>query len=749
MSPATPDTPAASGAPPAKQPPDLKLASNILIQLNIVRKNSRIYADGHPALQASVRRTLQLLGEFFANAEAFSLAVTRDSLLLGDHEFPRQNVIIAELVSYLHNQSIYVFTLKRGITEEEFLQVNRLLSSEGKTLLSGTPLDEAVARLAGGHAEIRLIDWTASEFTDETEIDLAKQARDAGSGESSWESFIRHLLQQDAEDLPAWMVGPSPLDSGEERLAAVQSQAGQAPDRGTVDRRASEECARKPGAAEADTDWNRVRRVATAVEPGLRTELLQGLPPPASPSAQEAVHRLEEKDSQLVLEVLESLSRTGLPIHPKALRLVEALAECDPAGLGWRLDQLDSHERDFSEPIRTLLSVSGFPDPPSTQGSGEAPPKGEDELSRAAASAAATWSRDIPRHYAATLLDLLQAAPKSGAAETCARALADRILISALEGDWETVTAGWIGLDELAARTDLASPIVPECCRKAKMQFGDTEKLSRLAAALLAYGIHQTEGLGEILRLAGQSLAQPLVETLALEEREPAQRALIPLVIDLKDHTLSHVIRLLDDPRGPVVCRMLLVLQQMGDQGVLRRIEKLLLHGERQVRLEALRTLTLLGSPRAPALLLRAIRDPDEQLSVGAIAIAPHASHPEITQTLLAIAKDPRRFKRAYDLPRKSQAVRSLIATGRVEVFPDLYRLAAKRPLFHAKAFRRLRAEIFRALAQADVPVPGDFLRLGRSLRDAEIANVCREIERRLRAGARPSQQAERQGTSK
>ena len=742
MSPATPDIPAASGAPPAKQPPDLKLASNILIQLNIVRKNSRIYADGHPALQASVRRTLQLLGEFFANAEAFSLAVTRDSLLLGDHEFPRQNVIVAELVSYLHNQSIYTFTLKRGITDEEFLHVNRLLSSEGKTLPSGTSLDEAVARLAGGHAEIRLIDWSASEFTDETEIDLAKQARATGSGETSWESFIRHLLQQDAEDLPAWMAGPSLLDGGD------QSEAGRASDRVAIDRRASGEYARKTAAAEADTGWSRVRHVAIAVEPGLRTEQLQGLPPPASPSALEAVHRLEEKDSQLVLGVLESLSRTGLTVHPKALRLVEALAGREPASPGRQLDQLDSHERDFSEPIRTLLSVSGFPDPPPTQRSGEALRKAEEEFSRAAASDAASWSRDIPRHYAATLVDLLQSAPDSGAAETGARALADLILMSALAGDWETVTAGWSGLDELAARTDLASPIVPECCRKAKTQFGDAEKLSRLAAALLAYGVHKAEGLEEILRLAGQSLAQPLVETLALEEREPARRALIPLVIDLKDHTLSHVIRLLDDPRGPVVCRMLLVLQQMGDQTVLRRVEKLLLHGDRQVKLEALRTLALLGSPRAPALLLRAMRDADEQLSVGAIAIAPHAPHPEITQALLAIAKDPRWFKWADDLPRKSQAVRSLIATGRAEVFPELYRLAAKRPLFHAKAFRRLRAEIFRALARADVPVPGEFLRLGRSLRDAEIANCCREIERRLRAGAKPPQPAERQGIS-
>lgn len=690
MNPATPNPPASSSPAPARQPPDLKLASKILVQLNIVRKNSRIYADGHPALRASVRRTLQLLEEFFANADAFSLVVTRDSLLLGDYEFPRQNAIVAEFVSYLHNQSIYVFTLKQGITDEEFLQINRLLSGAGESLPPETSLDEAVSRLAGGHAEIRLIDWSTSEFTDETEIDLAGQDRAAGSGETSWESFIRQLLHQGADDTSAWMEGTSLPGIGEEQPAAFTSQAGQAPDGDPVDRRAVGQYLRESASGRADTSWSRVRRVATSVEPDLRTELLQSLKPPATYSPHGTGNILEEKDAQLVLGVLESLGSTGRLIHPKALRLVEALAGCDPAGPGWRIEQLDrpSEEREFSEHIQTLLSVSGFPSLPPAEGSVEVLRTAEAESSSAVASGdAATEARDIPRHYASTLLDLLQAATEPGTAETCARAVAGLIFTSALAGNWEAVTIGWSGLDELASQAELANPAIRELCHKAKTQFGDGEKLSRLAAALLAYGVDKAEQLADILRLAGQSQAQQLVETFALEERKSAQRALLSLVIDLKDHTLPHVMRLLDDSRGFVVHRMLLVLQQIGDQGALRKIEKLLAHGELEVRLEALRTLALLGSPRAPALLLRAMQDSNEELSIGAIAIAAHIPHPEITQALLAIAKDPRWLKHTYDLPRKTQAVRSLVAMGQPEVFPELYRLAAKRPFFPRQSF--------------------------------------------------------------
>ncbi|HYL80140.1 MAG TPA: HEAT repeat domain-containing protein, partial [Candidatus Acidoferrum sp.] len=651
-----------------------------------------------------------------------------------------------------HNQSIYVFALKRGITDEEFLKVNRLLAGEGRSLPAGSSLGAVVSQLAGGRAEIQLIDWSASEFTDETEIDLAAQARAGGSQETSWESFIRQLLHQGADDASAWMDGGSPPNVGDERLAGLTSQTEQTPDGSGADRRRVGGDVQEGSSAGSDASWGRVCRVASCVAPGLRTEQLRNLRPPTGFSLQGTVNILEDRDAQLVLEVLERIGGAGRQIHPKALRLLELLAGGDPAGPGWRIQQLDrpSQQREFSEHIQTLLSVSGFPSPPPAEQPLELPSKAEDESSPAAEKAdAAAGARDIPRHYASTLLDLLQAATEVDTAETGARAMAGLIFTSGLAGNWEAVTVAWGGLDELAAQPAPANPAIGDLCHKVKTQFEDGEKLSRLAAALLAYGVDKAEQLGDILRLAGQSQAQHLVETLALEERKPAQRALLSLVVDLKEYTLPHVIRLLDDSRGSVVHRMLQALQQMGDQSALRKIEKLLVHGDLEVRLEALRTLVLLGSPRAPALLLRAVQDSNEKLSVGAIAIASQVARPEVIQALLVIAKDPRWLKQSYDLPRKTQAVRSLVAMGQREIFPELYRLAAKRPLFHAKAFRKLRVEMFKSLAQADVPEPGTFLRLGRNLRDAQIANCCREIERRQRAGAKAPSQAGSRGAPK
>jgi hypothetical protein len=201
-------------------------------------------------------------------------------------------------------------------------------------------------------------------------------------------------------------------------------------------------------------------------------------------------------------------------------------------------------------------------------------------------------------------LDLLEAATDCRAAEAPARGLADLVLTSALAADWEAVSLAWRGLDELEARA--GAPPVRDWCQKAKAQLGEAQRLSQLGDAALTSGLDQPELLAAILQVAGAPQAQRLVEALATKTREAIRRALISQVVGLKEHTLPHVLRGLDDPAGSVVCRMLLVLQQMGEGAPLKQIEGLAAHPEPEVRLEALRTLVLLRDPQAPLLWMPA-----------------------------------------------------------------------------------------------------------------------------------------------
>jgi hypothetical protein len=218
--------------------------------------------------------------------------------------------------------------------------------------------------------------------------------------------------------------------------------------------------------------------------------------------------------------------------------------------------------------------------------------------------------------------------------------------------------------------------------------------------------------------------------------------------VDLKEQTMPHILRLLDDKRPPVVCRMLQLLQRFGDPTPLRKIEGLVARPAVGVKLETLRTLALLGSPKAPALLLRAIGSPDETLSVGSIAIARLLPRPEISRTLLEILRAPCWFKRTFDTDRKVEAARSLVGMQKADLLSELCRIITRRPIFHAKEFRRLRVEAFRALVHTDASKLGDFLKLGRSLGEPEITGICKELERRVRTGEVPDRQDSQARTS-
>ena len=107
---------------------DLKLVSDIIVQFNIVRKNTKIYPSGHPRLNASLERVLDLLDQHFAYAEKLPLGITRESLLVGERELPRGNPIFAEFAKQLHERSIFSLILTRGVDSNELLVFNLALS---------------------------------------------------------------------------------------------------------------------------------------------------------------------------------------------------------------------------------------------------------------------------------------------------------------------------------------------------------------------------------------------------------------------------------------------------------------------------------------------------------------------------------------------------------------------------------------------------------------------------------------------
>ncbi len=98
----------------------------------------------------------------------------------------------------------------------------------------------------------------------------------------------------------------------------------------------------------------RVRRIVSFLESDLQTERLLNLPAPA------AVRDLERQDGQLVLEALDRAGSRGHALHPKVLKLVEALAATGDKGRP--IPPLDRPAllREFVERLHGFLTTEGF-----------------------------------------------------------------------------------------------------------------------------------------------------------------------------------------------------------------------------------------------------------------------------------------------------------------------------------------------------------------------------------------------------
>jgi len=179
---------------------DLRLVSDILMQLNVVRKNTVLYPRGHPQLEASLSRITRFLEKHFAYHSSLTLAVTRDSLILGEWELPRTNPIFQELASHLHEHSIYQISFSPGITSEEIHLLCRVLSGDPLCIERGEKVTDALVRMGITHVSLSVLDVSQFEFSDETEVDLDEQLLCEGSSGASWQNYIRALLEKGAEE---------------------------------------------------------------------------------------------------------------------------------------------------------------------------------------------------------------------------------------------------------------------------------------------------------------------------------------------------------------------------------------------------------------------------------------------------------------------------------------------------------------------------------------------------------------------
>ena len=768
---------------------DLKLISDIIVLLNIVRKNTRIYPAGHPRMKASLERVLDLLDQHFAYADRLHLGITRDSLLVGDRELPPTNPIFAEFAKRLHDRSVFSLCLLRGIDADELLAFNQSLSpftgtaDAGEKALDpdGTASAEApeeepaegliTCRLVDpnlAHVRIGIMDWDSYESIEVDEIDIDARKASKEKGGITWEKYVRHLMEKDEseamgttdEGVDISVVDPAKLAAFLKKLEKRRRKE-QSYDNviATYMREAS--------ASRTSLDTVRDPQVrqdfvslANELNPGLRKEILSELFKFSRRAPNVAVQLLDKTPFKVVLSVLAAINTEGRKVDNKVFGLVDKLSPADALGKPLKpiLDELaQDEEAKLRDLAMAYFTAKDFPvsgpfenrnemlEEMALDLKGVDPDKsvGPDHSLETEVEQAIN-PLFIGEHTVFALLDLLEHSTKPEFAEVYASAIADIMNEYIHLKHFDLVVRIWNELDMISAANAGSPTRLDDFCRKAQVQFWHPENISLMASAILVHGLSKAEELTGILLASGAACTSQIVEVLGLQDNKAIRRTLIKIVAQLREQALPYVIKSLNDDNWYVVRNMLMVIQELRDVTALNRIRQLVEHEEPDVRLEALKTLVLLGHSEANALLMEHFDDPDKEIAHGAIAIAGLVPDETVVQALVGVVCDRKLFNKDFGLARRVEAVKALARRAPPHALPELFKMVSAHRLFSKKEFEKLNVAIFKSLAFYDPEKIDMFIHWGQSSKDMEIVNICKSLQDRTmkKTVSRPQQPA-------
>lgn len=468
---------------------DIRLVGEIITQLNIVRKNTALYPRGHPQMEASLTRALGFLERHFSYSDRLSLALTRDSVMIGDVELSSRNPIFREYASVLHDRSVYSLVLEKGLDLDNLYSYNRILSGDSTLVTKGEPLDKALARNSVSFIKIELLDERKFTFEPIDEIDLDRQLEEQGSSGASWQSHIKRLLEKGADEaLTEDEDGIELTNVDPELLADFLNK---------LEKRAGHDLSYDKAVAKhlltsgqdngnlAGLGDNQVRAdfvdLVESLDADFRARLLSGDFLFSSRAKGMTPAILETPPARVLLDVLDDINKWKLKIEPKILKIIDTMAFLDSAhvmpdfdGNGW--DEDKTHE--FSQMATSFLATGGF------RGQGriedrkllaarlEAVAVAEAQgcqNARTENSVAVELGRSaIAWHQGTTLLDLLERTRDEGEMEVLARTLADCVTNAAKDGLWDLLTYLWeqLGLLEKAALEKRPPPLPVSAARQ-------------------------------------------------------------------------------------------------------------------------------------------------------------------------------------------------------------------------------------------------------------------------------------------
>jgi HEAT repeat protein len=709
-----------------------------LRDLALAWRNLASYPSGHPARAGSVERAHQQLQTLLRAEGEMRLGVAPDALIWQGARL--ESIPAQRLGSALHRRNVALLRFHPETSVADLAALLELLVADPRQTAT-TPLRDRLAEAGVGTIVAEGLDYSNLELAARDGEEGAKKAPSEGD---LYERLLRERLAgrrpqegAEAEALPAV------LDEIQRRVAA----AGVAPAH-EMPPELAQLTRRLPGIVGkglsllVDPLRTSVAAQVAGLLPVLPTAPRHGVLEAAVralaavPDAGEALRALVAGQPPAVfLAVVRRLSMEGAELSDAVRALTHESAQAQRHQAAAGLPRASSSVA-IREMLRTLFGDEDvdrvgrielerseetlFELPPT-------PPSPATEVAGVDDRETGFTEATLDRQFGATLLELFH--------RPVVRQAALAPLLVRLEEHFQRCSS--------PQRASEAVAILDELGKLAESAGSEPERaairaaLKRLAVpettARLARCVAETEAPGEALRelfvRLGAPTISPLLDALTEEKDRTRRTRLIDFTAALGPSIVPEVSRRLADPSASVMRDMLALLGAVGDRTALREVQRLAVHADPRVRLEAIKCLFGVDDKMPRQLLARAIHDPDSELASTAISLAGSRGIRQAVEPLLALLQSRDVLGR-----RRALRVLAIEALGRLGdplALPPLRRFFTGG--FLARVSREERRAAFASLAGYPAADRAPWVALGQRSGDAAIRSLCA----RLAAGDR------------
>lgn len=719
-----------------------ELLSQLILELNIARKNFAIYPLGHSQIATSIQKAYGLLARLMSSRAELIIGAAKDCIVTDDNTLDFKNPVHREFSNALHSLNIAAISFVNGLTREELSDFFKVIATGLEDRERRHDLVTAMNESGITHIRIESIDYERFYLTEETEI-VAFESPNERKTTDIWHEFIGNLFAEQTFD-----------KSHRDRFVRMRPSEFAA----EINDQIIDPVIALQNFQKIFTESSlsmiqhhldlRLDTLLKTLQPELRRQFLSITFDAISNRSDEVIANYS---NDMILEMLNHANSQNKQLSPSLINLIEKLSHTQgsmPLNAG-KMDISDADSALVKESVQKLLDRESYekyvdtsygamlqrlskeafqsgqflkqPSSQAIQVETDQPIKTVDGLS---------FFEPYQDVFDAKFLDLrithmslgllnqdLAIEDYTGFAEKLTTRAGHLVDIGAYDVLLMMIQAFQRHAREKSADFRL---VAEECLQKLAI----SDITTRVLEVLQHGSTDHANAVSDILSAIGKPAIPGIMDIYIAEAAPIGSRPVFELLKGLGTDSLEEAYRRLHDSRIAVLRKMLAFIRKTGSVASIAHILPLICHEHSQVRLEALTALLHFQDSDAAAFLRCSLQSSDDRECAGAIQLSGYYRVGEVTQDLTELLiKSP---WRKVDYQKNAIIIKSLGKIGDPGVLPVLEKLCEKSLAIYPDDLRKMKIAVFESLDGYPREKLSRILNIGTRSDDYRIRNICK-----------------------